>query len=71
MTKILKYSGIVGKNALYNTFKKQKEVLEQFELQEYSQKLNSLQDQRDYICIQQLIQTYIERHLMISVENLY
>ena len=38
-------------------------------MQEYSQKLNSLQDQKDYICIQQLIQTYIERHLMISIEN--
>jgi hypothetical protein len=28
-----------------------------------------LQNLEDYICIQQLIQTYIERHLILSIEN--
>ena len=57
------------KNAIYNTFKKQKTVLDLFKLSEYSEKLNMLQNLEDYICIQQLIQTYIERHLILSIEN--
>ena len=57
------------KNALVNAFKKKEKVLKQLNLEEYSENLNTLQKLNDFIGIQQLIQTYLERHSIISIEN--
>ena len=57
------------KNAILNAFKKNKNVINLFKLDIYSDKLNQLQKLKDFIGIQQLIQTYLERHSIICIEN--
>ena len=57
------------KNAIQNAFRHKKDILKLFKLNEYSHNLNSLQAINDYIGIQQIIQTYLERHVIISIEN--
>lgn len=57
------------KNAICNAFKKNDKVINQFKLEIYSDNLNMLQENNDYIAIQQIIQTYLERHAILCIEN--